>query len=250
MVTAISLVASPTLRHRHPSFVMSCSFTNRGRLLADGPWVVCMRMALGRLLADGLWSSTDGPWFPKRVVYGWPVVVCGWPVVVDDLCRLRMALGSQNGSSTDGLWSSTDGPWSSTDGPWFPKRVVYGRPVVVYGWPLVPKTGRLRMARGRLRMARGRLRMARVPWPVVVYDGTKARGRLHGPVVWSRWPVVVYGWPVAVCGWPNRCTYVPVIRSATAMQIQGCCHARCCNDGCHRAEARGDSTVEDLGQLC
>ena len=88
------------LRHRHPSFVMSCSFTNRGRLLADGPWVVCMRMALGRLLADGPRSSTDGPWFPKRVVYGWPVVVYGWPVVI-----VRMAREP-----------STDDPWSSADG--------------------------------------------------------------------------------------------------------------------------------------
>ena len=58
------------LRHRHPSFVMSCSFTNRVRLHADGPGVVCMRMALGRLRADGPWSSTDGLWFSKRVVYG------------------------------------------------------------------------------------------------------------------------------------------------------------------------------------
>ena len=90
---------------------------------------------------------------------------CGWPSVV---ClqmargRVRMALGSQNGSSTDGPSPSTDGPWSSADDPWFPKRVVYGWlvvaygwPVVVCGWPLVPKTGRLRMARGRLRMTLG-----------------------------------------------------------------------------------------------
>ena len=116
------------LRHRHPSFVLSCSFTNHGRLLVDGPWVVCMRMALGRLLADGPWSSTDGPWFPKRVVYGWLVVVYGRPVVV-----YGWPIGSQNRSSTDGPWSSTDG----ADGPWFPKLVVYGWPEVVCGWPEV-----------------------------------------------------------------------------------------------------------------
>ena len=34
---------------------------------------------------------------PKRVVYGWPVVVCGCSRV------------PKNGSSADGLWSSTDG---------------------------------------------------------------------------------------------------------------------------------------------
>ena len=34
---------------------------------------------------------------PKRVVYGWPVVVCGWRGV------------PKNRSSTDGPWSSTDG---------------------------------------------------------------------------------------------------------------------------------------------
>ena len=93
------------LRHRHPSFVMSCSFTNRGRLLAGGPW-----------------SSA-----------------CKWPCG-----RLWMALGFQNGSSTDDLWSSTDGPWSSTDGLGFLRMAL----------------GSLRMAEGRPRMACGPLRMA------------------------------------------------------------------------------------------
>ena len=108
------------LRHRHPSFVMSCSFTIRGRLLADGP---C------RLLADGPWSYTDDSWFPKRVVYGWlvvvhgwPVVVHGWPVVVNGRPVVGPWFPKRVVYSTDGLWSSTDGPWSSTDGPLVPSR--------------------------------------------------------------------------------------------------------------------------------
>ena len=90
------------------------------------------------------------------------------------------------------------------------KRAVCGRPKVLYGWPVVI-----------------------YGWPMAVYG----------------WPMAVYGWPVVVCGWPNRCTYVAVFRSATALQflarLLSC--PLLCNDRCHRAEARGVSTVEGLG---
>ena len=177
------------LRHRHPSFVMSCSFTNRGRLHADGPWSSACR---------------------------WPVVVCGWSLVPKTgrlrmaRGRLRMARGSQNGSSTDGLWPSTDGPWSSTDGPWFPKRVVYGWPMVpkevvfgwplvVYGWPVVPKG----VVCGRPVVVFG--------WPLVVYGW---------PVVVCGWLVVIYEWPVVICGWPWSSTDGPWFRSKCKFAVQ------------------------------
>ena len=97
-------------------------------------------MALGRLLADG-------PWFPKRVVYGWPVVVYGWPVV-----KKRVVYG----------WPVVVYGWPVVV---YGRLVaVYGWPVAVYGWPVVLETGGLRTSCGRLRMdlrmARGRLRVA------------------------------------------------------------------------------------------
>ena len=80
------------LNHRHPSFVMSCSFTNRGSSACRRPVVVYGRPLVPKTGSsmDGPWSSADGPW------------------------------SSADGpwSSADGPWSSADGPWSSTDGPW------------------------------------------------------------------------------------------------------------------------------------
>ena len=200
------------MRHRHPSFVMLCSFTNRGRLLADGPRSSACR---------------------------WPVVVCGWPLVPKTgrlrmACgrlrtargRLRMALGSQNGSSTDGLWSSTDGPcpstdgpcskngsstdglWSSTDGLW---------PSTDGPWsstddPWFQKTGRLRMARGRLRIARDG------PWPSA--DGPSGARTWLLFVVQPRCKYRVVVLPVVVqrqvppCGlWCyDRCLFVRIVQ--------------------------------------
>ena len=153
---------------------------------------------------------------------------CGWPVVV---CvrmargRLRMARGSQNGSSTDGPWSSTDGrgsKWSSACG-WpvvVRLRMARGRPPAdgprssACGWPVVV---RLRMARGRP-AADGPWSSA-CGWPVVVRL-RMARGRPPADGPWSSacgWPVVVRlrmarGRPPADGPWSSACGWPVVVR--------------------------------------